>query len=342
MSLANYIIKRLLLIIPVLFGVLTLTFILSRMMPGDPVIALLQAQNVHNINPNLIAQKRHELGLDQPIIIQYFRYFSDLFTGNWGISVSSAAGTSVWDLIVRRLPRTIDLSIFSIIIASYIGIKIGVISATNRNKSKDSVFRAMALIGCSFPVFFLGILMQFSLGYILDIFPMVGHKRIEYPDPPFITGFFLIDSLAGGYYYLAGDYVWHLTLPVFCLSFITLASILRLTRSSMLEVLEQDYVRTARAKGCKEKDVIRTHALKNALIPTTTIIGLNFAGLLSGAVLIETTFGIYGIGLTLVEAIRFYDYWVLNGVVFVIAIIFVLTTLITDILCGILDPRISY
>lgn len=342
MSLAKYIIKRLLLTIPVLFGVLTLTFILSRMMPGDPVIALLQAQNVHNINPNLIAQKRHELELDQPIIIQYFRYFSDLFKGNWGISVSSAAGTSVWDLIVRRLPRTIDLSIFSIIIASYIGIKVGVISATHRKKARDTVFRGIALIGVSFPIFFLGMLLQFTFGYILDIFPMVGYKQMQYPDPPFVTGFFLVDSLVGGYFYLAADYVLHLTLPIFCLSFITLASILRLTRSSMLEVLEQDYVRTARAKGCKEKDVIRTHALKNALIPTTTLIGLNFAGLLSGAVLIETTFGIYGIGLTLVEAIRFYDYWVLNGIVFVIAIIFVLTTLITDILCGILDPRISY
>ena len=342
MSLAKYIIKRLLLIIPVLFGVLTLTFIFSRMMPGDPVIALLQSQDIQNINPDMIAQKRHELGLDQPIMIQYFRYFLDLFTGNWGISVSSATGTPVWDLIVKRLPRTIDLSIFSIIIASYVGIKVGVISATHRNKARDTVFRGIALIGVSFPIFFLGMLMQFYLGYILDIFPMVGYKKIEYPDPPFVTGFYLIDSLVGGYFYLAGDYVWHLTMPVFCLSFITLASILRITRSNMLEILEQDYVRTARAKGCNEREVIHIHALKNALIPTTTIIGLNFAGLLAGAVLIETTFGIYGIGLTLVEAIRFHDYWVLNGVVFVIAIIFVVTTLITDILCGILDPRISY
>ena len=342
MSLAKYIIKRLFSILPVIFGVLTITFILSRMMPGDPVIALLRAQSVPNINPNVIAQKRHELGLDQPIFIQYFRYFSDLFTGNWGISVSTAKGAPVWDLILRRLPRTIDLSIFSIIIASYLGIKIGVISATHRNKARDSVFRGIALIGVSFPIFFLGMLMQFTFGYILDIFPMVGYKKIEYPDPPFVTGFFLIDSLVGGYFYLAGDYVLHLTLPVFCLSFITLASILRQTRSSMLEVMEQDYVRTARAKGCEERVVIHIHVLKNALIPTTTMIGLNFAGLLAGAVLIETTFGIYGIGFTLVEAIRFHDYWVLNGVIFVIAIIFVVTTLITDILCGILDPRISY
>ncbi len=342
MSLIRFILKRLLSIIPVIFGVLTLTFILSRVMPGDPVIALLQARNTPNINPILIAQQRHELGLDQPIIIQYFRYFSDLFKGNWGLSVSISRGTPVWDLIIRRLPRTVDLSIFAILLASYLGIRIGVISATHRNKARDTLFRGVALIGVSLPVFFLGMLLQYTFGYILNIFPMVGYKQIQYPDPPFITGFFLIDSLMGGYHYLAVDYIWHLTLPVFCLSFNTLASILRLTRSSMLEVLEQDYVRTARAKGCKEKDIIRTHALKNALISTITIIGLNFAYLLSGAVLVETTFGIYGIGLTLVDAIRYADYWVLNGIVFVITIIFVLTTLITDIFCGILDPRIRF
>ena len=342
MSLAKYILRRLLSIIPVIFGVLTITFILSRVMPGDPVIALLQARSVPNINPTLIAQLRHELGLDQPIIIQYFRYFLDLFKGNWGLSVSVSRGTPVWDLILRRLPRTVDLTIFSILIASFLGIRIGVISATHRNKARDTLFRGIALIGVSFPIFFLGILLQFTLGYVLDIFPTVGYKQIQYPDPPYVTGFFLIDSLIGGYYYLAIDYIWHLTLPVICLSFNTLASILRITRSNMLEVLEQDYVRTARAKGCKEKDVIKIHALKNALLSTVTVIGLNFAYLLSGAVLTETTFGIYGIGLTLVNAIRYSDYWVLNGIVFVITIIFVLTTLITDILCGILDPRIRY
>ena len=131
-------------------------------------------------------------------------------------------------------------------------------------------------------------------------------------------------------------------MPVFCLAFITIAGIVRQTRSSMLEVLQQDYVRTARAKGCREKNVIHKHALKNALIPTETVIGLNFAGLLSGAVLTETTFGIYGIGLTLVVAIEKQDYWVLNAVVFVITIIFVLTTLITDLIYGVLDPRIRY
>ena len=342
MSLLKYTIKRLIALIPVIFGVLTLTFILSRMMPGDPVIALLQARGVTTINAERVAALQRELGLDQPIILQYFRYIADLFTGNWGESVSVATGTQVWDLIARRLPRTIDLSLFSIVIASYVGIKVGVISATHRNKPRDTVFRGIALIGVSVPIFFLGMLMQFYLGYQVEIFPTVGYKQVQYADPPYITGFFLIDSLLGGYFYLFIDYLWHISMPVFCLSFISMAGIVRQTRSSMLEVLEQDYVRTARAKGCKEKDVIHTHALKNALIPTATVIGLNFAGLLSGAVLTETTFGIYGIGLTLVDAIQKQDYWVLNAVVFVITLIFVITTLITDLLYGILDPRIRY
>lgn len=326
MSLLKYTIKRLIALIPVIFGVLTLTFILSRMMPGDPVIALLQSQGVTHPNAARIASLRRELGLDQPIIIQYFRYIADLFTGSWGDSVSVATGTKVWDLIARRLPRTIDLSLFSIIIASYVGIKVGVISATHRNKSRDTVFRGIALIGVSIPIFFLGMLLQFYVGYQVEIFPTVGYKQVQYADPPYITGFFLIDSLLGGYFYLFIDYLWHISLPVFCLSFVYMAGIVRQTRSSMLEVLEQDYVRTARAKGCKEKDVVHTHALKNALIPVTTVIGLNFAGLLSGAVLTETTFGIYGIGLTLVDAISKQDYWVLNAVVFVITLIFIITT----------------
>lgn len=342
MSLTKYLIRRLIAIVPIVFGVMTLTFFLSRMMPMDPVLALLKSQGIPHPSAIQIAQKRAELGLDLPIIIQYFRYLVELLIGEWGDSYSVAPGSTVIALIARRLPRTIDLALFSMVIASFIGIKVGVISATNRNKAKDSIFRGMALIGVAFPIFFLGMLMQFFLGYKLDLFPTAGLKSVQYPYPDTITGFFLIDAVLGGYFYLVGDYLIHLAMPVFCLSFVTLASIVRQSRSSMLEVLEQDYVRTARAKGCKERDVINTHALKNSLIPTVTVIGLNFASLLTGAVLTETTFGIYGIGLTLVDAIQKSDYWVLNGVVFMMALIFVLTTLITDVAYGILDPRIRY
>ena len=259
MSLIIYIIRRLVAMIPVLFGALTLTFILSRMMPGNPILAFLPEGKP---NPVLYAYWKHKLGLDQPWIIQYFRYLGDLFSGNWGRSVSIAQGMDVWDLIMQRLPRTVDIALFSVIIASFIGIKTGIISATHRNKTKDALFRGMSLMGVAVPVFFLGMLLQFLLGYQLGLFPTTGFKTREFEDPKLVTGFRIIDALLSGEIYMVTDYLWHLVLPVFCLSFISLAGITRQMRSSMLEVLEQDYIRTARAKGCEEKDVINTHAKK--------------------------------------------------------------------------------
>ncbi|MFX1235476.1 MAG: ABC transporter permease [Promethearchaeota archaeon] len=339
MSLIKYIIRRLLAMIPVLFGVLTLTFVLSRFMPGDPVLAYLPEGRV---DPDQYRAVMRLLGLDQPIYIQYFRYLGDLFTGNWGISISIVRGMPVWDLIMVSLPRTVDIAILSIIIAAFVGIKTGVISAKHRNKARDTIFRGMSLVGVAVPVFFLGMILQYTLGYLWPIFPTTGFKTYSYPDPAVVTGFRWIDALISQEIYMISDYLYHLILPVFCLSFISLAGIVRQTRSSMLEVLEQDYVRTARAKGCKEKDVINTHARKNAMIPTVTVIGLSFAGLLSGAVLTETTFGLAGIGQLLVQSIRNSDYWVLNGLVFFFSIIFVAINLVTDLIYGMLDPRIRY
>jgi peptide/nickel transport system permease protein len=342
MSMTKYIVRRLLQMIPVIFGVLILTFFLARAMPGDPVEKLLQAQGLPKPDFDVIEAKRRQLGLDDPIIVQFFRYMFELFTGQWGVSVVIARNQPVWDLIAERMPRTIDLSLFSMTIASFIGIKTGVISATHRNQTKDTLYRGIALVGVAIPVFFLGMLLQYVLGYLFPIFPATGYKSARIQNPPFVTGFPLIDSIVTVELKFMIDYLYHLMLPVFCLSFITLAGIVRQTRSSMLEVLEQDYIRTARAKGCKEKDVINTHALKNSLIPTITVIGLGFAGLLGGAVLTETTFGLAGMGLLFVKAITLTDYWLLQALVFLIALIFVFATLITDLLYAYLDPRIRY
>ncbi len=342
MSMLKYLFRRILAMIPVTFGVMTLTFILSRWMPGNPATAMLEAQGIAKPNPEAIAAMVKELGLDQPLVIQYFKYLADLFTGNWGVSISIARNQDVWTLIMQRLPLTIDLALFSMVIASLLGIKAGVISSTHRNKSKDTIVRGFALLGVAIPVFFLGMLVQFIFGFVYPIFPTTGHKDFIYENPEFVTGFYMIDSLISGEIYKIFDYLYHMILPVFCLSFITLAGITRQTRSSMLEVLEQDYVRTARAKGCKERDVINSHALKNALIPTVTVIGLQFAALLTGAVLTESTFGLAGIGNLLIHAIDLTDYWVLSAVVFLITLIFIFATLFTDLLYGILDPRIRY
>jgi len=338
MTYLKYIAKRLIQMIPVLWGVLTLTFFLSRLIPGNPVNPYLPLNHTYE----QYLQMQHILGLDRPLHEQYVRYIADIFTGNWGISSRVAKDVPVWDLIWERLPRTIDLSLFSILIASYIGIKAGKISAKNRNKWKDTATRGIALVGVSIPVFWLGMMFRYIFAIQLDILPGTNFKSGMYPDPPRVTGFRLIDSLISGEIYLATDYLEHLILPVACLALITLASIVRQSRSSMLEVLEQDYIRTARAKGCREKDVINTHALKNALIPTVTTIGLSFGALLGGAILTETTFNLHGVGELIVVAINDYDYYVLNAIIFFVAIMFLLINLITDMIYGYIDPRIRY
>ena len=338
MSMIKYILRRLLIMIPVLFGVLLITFILSRMMPGDPILA--------NI-PQVFTQAqydaaRHRLGFDLPIWQQFFIYIGNLFTGNWGFSVSINKGQPVWELVWQRFPRTLDIALFSMIIAAFIGIKTGVISAKHRNKAKDTILRGVALIGVSIPIFWLGLILQLTLAYRLGLFPAIGYKTLTYDEPVFLTGFRIVDSLVSGQWYIITDYLYHLALPVLCLSFITLASITRQTRSSMLEVLQQDYVRTARAKGCAEKDVINKHAKKNALIPTVTVIGLNIGALLGGAVLTETTFNLHGVGELLLRAIVDRDYYVINAIVFMITIIFIAVNLFTDLIYAYLDPRIKY
>jgi peptide/nickel transport system permease protein len=339
MSLSKYIIRRLLIALPVIFGVMTLTFILSRFMPGDPVLAYMREGR---FDQDYYNQIYHQLGLDEPLIVQYFKYLGDILVGNWGYSQSIYKGMPVWNLIMLKLPRTADLAIFSMVIAAVLGIKAGIISATHRNKPRDTFLRGLSLIGVAVPVFFLGMLLQYTLAIANDFFPATGFKTEYYEDPPFVTGFRLIDAILSGQLYMFTDYLYHLILPVFCLSFISLAGIVRQTRSSMLEILEQDYIRTARAKGCKEKDVINTHAKKNAMIPTVTVIGLGFGGLLTGAVLTETTFGLAGLGQLLIDSITNSDYWVLNGLVFFFALVFIAVNLITDVVYGILDPRIRY
>ena len=338
MSLVKYIIGRLITLIPVLFGALTFVFILSKFMPGDPAFAYLPQQFTRE---QYLAVRRM-LGLNDPILVQYLRYIGDIFTGNWGVSQRVSTGQDVWSLVWERFPRTMELTIFSIIIASFLGIRTGVMSARYRNKPKDTILRGTALVGVCIPVFWMGMLFQYFVSYQLGWLPAIGFKTAWYGDPPLVTGFRLIDSLISGQIYMTIDYLEHLILPVICLSFITLASITRQTRSSMLEVLQQDYIRTARAKGCEEKAVIKKHALRNALIPTTTVIGLSFGGLLGGAVLTETTFSLHGIGELLIRAITRYDFYVINAVTFLMALIFILINLFMDVLYGFLDPRIRY
>ncbi|MFQ3568562.1 MAG: ABC transporter permease [Aggregatilineales bacterium] len=311
----NYIIRRLLLAIPTLIGVSFLVFWSIRLVPGDPAIALAGEL----ATPELTQRVRENLGLDQPVPIQYVRYLGRIVQGDLGRSIRS--GLPVLEEIQIRLPRTLTLATASLIVSSIIGIAIGVTAARRPNSWFDGISMVFALLGVSMPIFWLGLMLMILFSVQL----------------PQILG------LSGPLLPPTGSGTWqHLVMPVTALAASSMAIQARMTRACMLEVLRQDYIRTARAKGQHERRVIYGHALRNAMLPIVTIIGLQFGTLLGGAVLTETVFAWPGIGRLLVDAIGYRDYPVIQGVVLVIAIGFVLTNLVVDILYAYLDPRIQY
>jgi peptide/nickel transport system permease protein len=311
----NYIIRRLLLAIPTLIGVSFLVFWSIRLVPGDPAIALAGEL----ATPELTQRVRENLGLDQPVPIQYARYLGRIVQGDLGRSIRS--GLPVLEEIQIRLPRTLTLATASLIVSSIIGIAIGVTAARRPNSWFDGISMVFALLGVSMPIFWLGLMLMILFSVQL----------------PQILG------LSGPLLPPTGSGTWqHLVMPVTALAASSMAIQARMTRACMLEVLRQDYIRTARAKGQHERRVIYGHALRNAMLPIVTIIGLQFGTLLGGAVLTETVFAWPGIGRLLVDAIGYRDYPVIQGVVLVIAVGFVLTNLVVDILYAYLDPRIQY
>ncbi|MHA1719218.1 MAG: ABC transporter permease [Promethearchaeota archaeon] len=339
MSLVKYTIRRILALIPILFGVMTITFIMTRFMPGNP---FLYVRGERGGDPAVLAAMEAKYGLDKPVLVQLWLYIKRLFSGNWGNSLVINKGAPVWELIMQAFPRTVEITILSMTFATFAGIKLGIASAVNRNNKKDTIIRLIALTGVAIPVFWLGLILQYTFGFKLQLLPSTSYFNIQYTDLPIITHLRLLDCLLTGNFLYFWDTVKHLIMPVFALSFISIAGITRQTRSSMLEVLELDYVRTARAKGCKEKDVINKHAFRNAMIPTITVVGLNFAGLLGGAVLTETTFNLQAMGQLTLTAIQAVDYDIINASVFIMTIIFVSANLIIDLIYGIVDPRIRY
>ncbi|MBN2155339.1 MAG: ABC transporter permease [Candidatus Lokiarchaeota archaeon] len=339
MSLLKYTVRRLLMTIPILFGVIFITFILSHMMPGNP---FLKPGQFIKGNPEYVRALLEKHGLNDPIIVQFLKYLKNMLQGDWGESLIVSKGIPVWDLIKVKVPVTLEVGIYALIISSILGIRTGVYSAVHRNKPGDTIIRTVALLGVAMPVFWLGILMQYFLSIKLGLFPTIRISTIGYDDPIRITSFRLIDSLLTGRFDLAIDTAWHLVLPVFALSFLQVAGLTRYSRSSMLEILELDYVRSARAKGCKERDVINKHALKNALIPIVTIIGLRFGGVIGGAILTETTFNLKGMGMLFVDAVNWRDYFVINGLVFITTFVFIVMVVFVDILYAVIDPRIRY
>lgn len=307
-----YIIRRLLQTIPVLLGVTALVyFILFQ--TGDPTFLMVST----DASREEVERIRRELGFDQPWYIQYLQFLGRAVRGDFGVSLRQ--GQPVFDLILERYPATLELTFAAMFIALALALPLGVISATRRNSAVDNLAMAFALVGQSTPVFFLGIILLFVFGGLLGWFPIGGRSRGE-----------PLDELR------------HLVLPAVTLGTFSVARNARLVRSTLLEVLGQDYVRTARAKGLAERVVIWHHALKNALIPVVTVVGLEFGTLLGGAVITETVFAWPGVGSLVIKAIGQKDFPVVVGTVTILSASFVLINLVVDLLYGYLDPRVRY
>jgi peptide/nickel transport system permease protein len=357
-AMTTYIARRLLLSLPVLFGVLFATFALGRLIPGDPCRAML-GEKATDIVCN---EFNHRHGLDKPIAVQFGVYVSEIVQGDFGRSFRFSK--PVTELMAERLPITVELSLTALIISLVVGVPLGVISAVRHNSWVDVFTMLWANTGISMPVFWLGLMLAYVFALALKGTPFAlppsgrlspGLLTIPFWDVwglqvtkdtilfglwDFISRFNILNALLSGNWPVLGDAVKHLILPAVALSTIPMALVARMSRSSMLEVLGQDYIRTARAKGLRSRVVIMKHAFRNALLPLVTVIGLSLGSLLGGAVLTETVFNLSGVGRILYDSITARDYGIVQGFTVVIAIFFVALNLIVDVSYGYLDPRI--
>lgn len=351
------IIRRLLFLLPVAIGILLVTFVITRLIPGEPCLVMLGEKATEA----QCAAFKVRYGLNDSIPEQFIRYMGQVVQGDLGTSIRDKR--PIEQIISERLPMTMELTFFAVLFASIFGIILGVVSALNRNSFWDTATMMLANVGISMPVFWLGLLLAYffamimkgtpfwippsgrltpgeSMTPLLNLWGMQESTGIPRFVVNFISNSAILNGLITGNFKLVLDALWHLILPSMAVGTISLAVIARMTRSSLLDVLGQDYIRTARAKGLIETLVIRKHALRNALVPIVTVIGLQTGGLLSGAVLTETIFALPGVGTITVESILLRDYPVVQGMVMVVALIFVVTNLIVDISYAYLDPRI--
>jgi peptide/nickel transport system permease protein len=354
----GYAAKRLLISIPVIFGILIVTFALARLIPGDPCKAILGEKATAQTCAAFIIR----YGFDKPLPTQFFIYMTDMLQGNFGTSIRFSR--PVTQIIIERLPMTAELAVMALITATIIGVGLGVVAARRHNSAADVSTMVVANAGISMPVFWLGLMLAYLFGVMLRGTPFwlppsgrlsagvssvpfyeVWHWQLAADSSwskvlEFFSNFYIMNALITGNWTVFWDAVRHMILPVLTLSTIPMAVIARMTRSSLLDVLGRDYVRTARAKGVPEKSVVSEHALGNALLPVVTILGLQMGALLSGAVLTETVFGLSGVGRMLVEAIFARDYPVVQAFTVMIAVSYVAINLLVDLSYTYLDPRI--
>lgn len=353
----QYITRRLLLLIPVVIGILLVTFAIVRLIPGDPCVVMLGEK----ATKEKCEAYKERFGLNDNIMVQFGRYMGNVVQGDFGVSLRF--GRPVTDMIAERLPLTLELTLGAMLFSTFFGILLGVISAIKRNSFIDTITMIIANIGVSMPVFWLGLLLAYVFALLLkdtpfyippsgrftsgiSLVPLAKYwgltdlQGLQKFVVTFMSNTVLINTFITGDWHKFKDAVWHLILPSVAVGTIPMSIIARMTRSSLLEVLGLDYVRTARAKGLIERLVISKHAMRNAMIPIVTIIGIETGSLLSGAVLTETVFALPGVGTALVGAILGRDYPVVQGFVIVVGIIFVVVNLIVDVSYAYLDPRI--
>ena len=333
----RFFLKRLALTIPTFIALMFITFVMLRLVPGDPIEVRMGERG---ISPERLAQLRHEMGLDQPLWRQFLDYVYALLHGDFGTSIVSKS--PVLHEFLTLFPATLDLTITAMLFAVVLGVPAGVIAASRRGGVYDQTLMGLALTGYSMPIFWWGLILVLVMSNTLHLTPVSGRVDLIKFYYPSVTGFMLIDSVISGQKGAFMDAVRHLILPMIVLGTVPLAVIARMTRSSMLEVLEEDYVRTARAKGLSWTRVVGVHALRNALIPVVTVIGLQVGGLLAGAVLTETIFSWPGVGKWLIESINRRDYPALQGGIMLIATIVILVNLFIDMLYGLINPRIRH
>ncbi len=330
----NTIVRRIIGAVPVLLGISFLVFLLMHLAPGDPVMLLLG----DNATPDEVARVRHEWGLDQPLLAQYWQFISRALVGDFGRSLKF--GEPVIKLVFERLPATIELASMSLLVAILISIPIGTYSALKRDTLFDHAGTGVALIGVSLPNFWLGIMLIYFLGGQWNLLPVAG--RIEYGiEIKPITKLFLVDSLLTANFAGFWSAVQHLLMPAVTLGTALAAIVTRITRSSVLEVMRQDYVTTARAKGLSEGVVIRRHILRNAMITVVTILGLQLGALLNGSVITETVFSYPGIGDLLIQSISVRDYKLTQTLILFFGVIYFVVNLLVDMLYTLIDPRIK-
>jgi dipeptide transport system permease protein len=332
----RFLLGRLAVLIPTFIGVSIIAFAFIRLLPGDPV-ALLSGERV--MDPARHAEISHQLGLDRPIVIQYLDYLWGVLHGDFGTSISTKK--PVIDQFFELFPATLELSVCAIIFAVVLGIPAGVLAAIKRGSVYDQLIMGTALIGFSMPIFWWGLLLIILFSGMLQWTPVSGRISLMFFFPT-VTGFMLVDSLISGQAGAFKSAMSHLILPTIVLGTIPLAVIARQTRSAMLEVLSEDYVRTARAKGLSAFRVVGVHALRNAMIPVVTTIGLQVGVMLAGAILTETIFSWPGIGKWMVDSVFRRDYPVIQGGLLIIAGIIMLVNLIVDLLYGLINPRIRH